>query len=464
MPEYSGKPMKRQIEEVEQHSSPIEQNSKVGRQNSPCGAVLSPMTSMAGPMSTNQSGLTTDTSDFTIPPPGLKPMDSMKVNLDIVLSSTDAPPWASELGSAILKGVREELNILTHSVTFAQSEAHEAKVKSGENEEKIGALESQVKKMQIDNNRLSKKIIDVESQSRRSNLKIFGVPRKEDENLQEWITSFLKDNLKIENPENIEIERIHRLPGGNPQPIIVKFLRFGDRQNIWKSRRNLAGTSFTLAEDFPAEIEQERRKLVPIMKAAKNMKMEAYMNVNKLYINKQMYTVQTLHQLPKRLQPEQLSIVKDKKYTFFFGAGSALSNFHPAPFFLDGHSFNCTEQYLQWVKARMFRDQDTAEAILKAENPVEQKRLGRQVSNFENEKWKEEGPERIKRGLLEKFRTHSEMKAFLKDTGATELVECSKTDNFFGIGLPLHGKDKFDKENGREPIQWEHFSWKSGMK
>ena len=68
------------------------------------------------------------------------------------------------------------------------------------------------------------------------------------------------------------------------------------------------------------------------------------------------------------------------------------------------------------------------------------------MNNFNAELWKKNGPERIREGLLAKFKTHPNMKTFLKDTGKTQLVECSSRDKYFGIGLPLHGKDKFNRD------------------
>ena len=44
-----------------------------------------------------------------------------------------------------------------------------------------------------------------------------------------------------------------------------------------------------ISQQFPKEIMEKRRKLVPIMKAARDNGQEAYIVVDKLYIDKRLY-------------------------------------------------------------------------------------------------------------------------------------------------------------------------------
>ena len=72
---------------------------------------------------------------------------------------------------------------------------------------------------------------------------------------------------------------------GRPRDIIVRFVRFPDREQIWAARNKLKNTDIIMKEDFPQEIDQRRAKLFPIQKAARAENKKAYMVVDKLFID-----------------------------------------------------------------------------------------------------------------------------------------------------------------------------------
>ena len=52
------------------------------------------------------------------------------------------------------------------------------------------------------------------------------------------------------------------------RPILLKFKSMEERDNIWSNRNKLRGTTITLKEDLPLQVEQRSKKLLPIMKKA----------------------------------------------------------------------------------------------------------------------------------------------------------------------------------------------------
>ena len=63
----------------------------------------------------------------------------------------------------------------------------------------------------------------------------------------------------------------------------------------------------------------------------------------------------------RRLIPVQSSTKKkDEKIVAFHGSHSPYSNFHKAPFVLDGLKFDMSEHYIQYQKATMFKDNQAA--------------------------------------------------------------------------------------------------------
>lgn len=71
----------------------------------------------------------------------------------------------------------------------------------------------------------------------------------------------------------------------------------------------------------------------------------------------------------------------------FYGKAHFLSNMHAVKFFNAGQRYSCVEQFMQAAKAAMFGDQKSRDAIMKSDNPMEHKRLGRRVKPFEEDRW-----------------------------------------------------------------------------
>lgn len=126
-------------------------------------------------------------------------------------------------------------------------------------------------------------------------------------------------------------------------------------------------------------------------------------------------------------------ITKYDKYTFFWSG--PFSNWTKAPFFLDGRTYNCVEQYVMTKKALMFGDVEVSINIMDTDNPREQKAWGRKVRNFEIDKWTAVARDVVFRGCLAKFTQNEDMLTHLMNTRDTLLVEASPVDKVWGIGL-----------------------------
>ncbi|XP_063408710.1 uncharacterized protein LOC134692190 [Mytilus trossulus] len=100
------------------------------------------------------------------------------------------------------------------------------------------------------------------------------------------IRQFIYNEMKIQKP--LEFGNIHRFgksEPGKPRPIIARFLYYSDLDMVKKAGRNLRGTFYGVNEQFPPEIEEQRRKLYPIAKQARKEKLKVVMKRDKLYIN-----------------------------------------------------------------------------------------------------------------------------------------------------------------------------------
>lgn len=131
------------------------------------------------------------------------------------------------------------------------------------------------------------------------------------------------------------------------------------------------------------------------------------------------------------------------KYHFFWSG--PLSQWHSSVFEIDSVSFTCAEQYMMYVKAILFEDQLTANNILNAKHPRNQKALGRLVKDFDQEIWDSNKEHLVFIGTLAKFKQNPYMLKTLLLTEDLEIVEASPYDKIWGIGMDIDHPNILDK-------------------
>jgi ribA/ribD-fused uncharacterized protein len=122
-----------------------------------------------------------------------------------------------------------------------------------------------------------------------------------------------------------------------------------------------------------------------------------------------------------------------EKYVFFYGEHP--SQWYPSLMVIDGIEYNTCEQYMMHQKALLFNDVETAKKIMDARHPADQKRLGREVKNFDRNIWDKVNLQIVYKGNYAKYTQNEELKQLLINTGDRLLVEASPYDQIWGIGL-----------------------------
>ena len=107
-------------------------------------------------------------------------------------------------------------------------------------EDTINCLQTNVKDLEAKVKLFVSKTDDLESRSRRNNLRITGIPEKEEgTNCCTFIEKWLSESLNIPPPA---VERAHCIAGqrhntNSPQTFIVKFLDYRDKERVLKAAR-----------------------------------------------------------------------------------------------------------------------------------------------------------------------------------------------------------------------------------
>ena len=131
-------------------------------------------------------------------------------------------------------------------------------------------------------------------------------------------------------------------------------------------------------------------------------------------------------------------------FLFFYGhqlpsdgstTESCLSQWYPCIFEAEGILYQSMEQYMMAQKAAYFGDYRTHARILGACTPRDCKALGRMVSGFQEESWRQVREQIVLCGNFQKFLQNPPLKSFLLQTGDRVLAEASLYDRIWGIGM-----------------------------
>ena len=120
-------------------------------------------------------------------------------------------------------------------------------------------------------------------------------------------------------------------------------------------------------------------------------------------------------------------------------------NFAKTPFTvrLKGHAttFPTVEHYFHYQKADLFNDKSAKIAILNTPIPLQAKRIGQEIINFDPKAWDAVAEKHIANGMYLKFSQHPELKEKLLATGNEDLLEANPYDNKYGIGRDGKGQN-----------------------
>lgn len=172
-----------------------------------------------------------------------------------------------------MRGINTKLDDVILEMKQVKEENKKLKEKLVEQDERISSLEREVRKKNI----VMKGIIDKENEKEsETNEKIREVVQKI------GVDFDLKEDLD-------EARRIGRFNPQKNRPILIKLTRESTRLMILKKAKLLKGTDVWIDEDYPKEVQEERRRLIPQMKEAREKGYRAQVRYNKLIVNGEIY-------------------------------------------------------------------------------------------------------------------------------------------------------------------------------
>ena len=206
-----------------------------------------------------------------------------------------------------LDGVFEKVQSLESALSGVKSDVKELQTTTGKlkkatdvMDDGLSNLNTEVQELrkEIDENRKKIKAVNDrclyhEVYNRRENLRFLGIPEKNGavENTTQVLYQFLERELELEGARDIEFQRVHRIgkkTAGVNRPIIARFLRFPDRERVFKRALELRDDiEVKVYSDLPKEIQNRRKKQwSKLKKAREEGKLAAFdrKEPDKLYI------------------------------------------------------------------------------------------------------------------------------------------------------------------------------------
>jgi hypothetical protein len=142
----------------------------------------------------------------------------------------------------------------------------------------------------------------------------------------------------------------------------------------------------------------------------------------------------------------------NRKHGFILFWSGEFSQWHLHDMYINDVKYNCCEQYMMAMKAKLFNDDDSYRKIMESQFPREQKALGRKVKNYDDVKWKQHCRQFVFHGNYAKFEDPI-LRGLLLTTWDDTIVEASPYDTIWGIGMGEDNPRCYD------PSQWLGTNW-----
>jgi len=199
-----------------------------------------------------------------------------------------------------VKSLEIKVNECEASCTFISSETEErrndmiaAKHDIDKLQKHCTHMNETIRRHEDEKDKLNDKIIDLESRSMRENLMFYGIQEEQHENCETLVKDMIRDKLQID-PTDIILDRVHRV--GNeratkPRPIVAKFHRYSDRENIRKTayaddlKKKLKEDNQGVGIQWPQQTREARKAFYAFTKSEENKGNRVRITGTKLYVN-----------------------------------------------------------------------------------------------------------------------------------------------------------------------------------
>lgn len=222
----------------------------------------------------------------------LKKLDDIEISVKNIESTLTALEERTKKLEDFKATASQDLEVLKQRCSFLEGKCLTAQKAIDQH----GALLAELQRKDLESQALTQalhtKDLYLEAYSRRENIKFNNIREEvEREDTEEVLRNFLENEIGLRDARSVEIQRVHRLgkkkEDSRPRPILARFLRYKDCENILALGHRLRGTNYQMFTDLPSEIVKRRKEQMPTLKRAKQRGIPASFSraePDKLYI------------------------------------------------------------------------------------------------------------------------------------------------------------------------------------
>ena len=247
---------------------------------------------------------------------------------------------------------------------------------------------------------------------------------------------------KLNRPQSKQDKKAPGAPNpttAQPRPIRVfckSLLLKGEIfRSLDKIKANPNFANVRLANDLNDGEMMEYKEVQLLHNAANKMpNVTSRMRGNKLEVDGKTYDRNNYQDLPHGLSLESASSILTKEGMAFASHCSPYSNLYPAGITEDDLTYNCSEQYIQYNKAIVEKEDVIAAKILSENNPYTIMYLGKSIKA--GQKWKNMEKKVVKKAVHLKFSQNRKLHKKIIDSKAVRFYECTMHP-IYGAGFSL---------------------------
>lgn len=208
-----------------------------------------------------------------------------KTGDNAAVSKADLEALLSDHKAALISEFKTSFKVLNEKIDGLQAtvSGHNDRLTSLEENaetlhQRLEKVEATCDLLQTNNQRLQAKLTDLEGRSRRSNVRLVGLPEGiEGAQPTKFFSQLLKEALgEAVFPTAPELDRAHRSlapkpgPGGRPRPVLLCFHRFQIKELLVREARKkntltYQGHTFRIYEDYSPEVVNQRKEYRNVM-------------------------------------------------------------------------------------------------------------------------------------------------------------------------------------------------------
>ena len=331
------------------------------------------------------------------------------------------------------------------------------KIGQDQNRQEIELLKQKLNRAEEARGKLNNKVNELEDKSKFLNIKIEGKNEEEEENLIDYIQNMTKImGLSGVGPADYTASRIGRKnedrqgqtgKARKPRIIMINFNNHIARNKFYYARSKLGNSreykGVYLNDDVSIQTMKHRDGFRAVAALARKYGDEVRVHGDGIIINKTKYRYDDA--LPDKYALSKAKVVEINGQIYFQSEYAHLSNFHPAPIRDKDIYYPTAEHHYQAAKCKQAGDMIKYHQILKAETPLEAKRIGDSIQ--ETIEWRRQKEMKMEITINLKYDQNPKLAKLLLDTQDMKLNEATG-NTFFGIGATLHSKALRDRSYG----------------